>query len=125
MHRSGSRTGGALLALSLSACGPISTTVALHDAESAVEAARAADAHRYASYELTSAEEYLRKAREEEGYSDFQVAVDLARKALIFADEARQKALHNPGRGRGPTVPARGEDAPDDGVEDTSAGSHL
>jgi len=126
MDRYGRSRATVLLALSASlfACGPVSTTLALSDAESAIEAARAADARRYALYELTSAEEYFRKAREEEGYSDFQAALDLAETARGFADRARARALANPARRGGPSVPARGPDAP---VEDHDApvGSHL
>ena len=118
MDRSGSRLArGALLALSLlfSACGPISTTIALRDAEAAIEVARSADAARYAAFELASADAYLRKAREEEGYSDFQTAIDLA-----------LRALKNPARGGGPGVPPPGKDEPDDAPgEDKNLGSHL
>jgi hypothetical protein len=129
MDRSGSRLArGALLALSLlfSACGPISTTIALRDAEAAIEVARSADAARYAAFELASADAYLRKAREEEGYSDFQTAIDLAQRALVFADKARERALKNPARGGGPGVPPPGKDEPDDAPgEDKNLGSHL
>ena len=129
MDRSGSRlAGGALLALSVlfTACGPISTTIALHDAEAAIETARSADAARYAAFELTSADEYLRKALEEEGYSDFQAAIDLAQRALVFADKARERALKSPARGGGPSVPRPGRDEPDDPpTEDKNLGSHL
>lgn len=127
MDRSGSRLArGAVLVTSLltSACGPISTTLALRDAEAAIATARAADAQRYALYELTSADEYFRKAREEEGYSDFQAAIDLAQRALVFADKARERALKNPARGSGPVVPAPGVDD-GDSPEDRGQGSHL
>lgn len=127
MDRSGSRlAGGAVLVSSLlfTACGPISTTLALRDAESAIVTARAADAQRYALYELTSADEYFRKAREEEGHSDFQAAIDLAQRALVFADQARERALKNPARGSGPAVPAAGADDPES-PEDRGQGSHL
>lgn len=127
MDRSGSRlAGGAVLVLSLlsSACGPISTTLALRDAEAAIATARAADAQRYALYELTSADEYFRKAREEEGYSDFQAAIDLAQRALVFADKARERALKNPARGNGPVAPAAGADD-GESPEDRGQGSHL
>ena len=128
LDRSGSRlAGGAILVLSLlsTACGPISTTLALHDAESAIAVARAADAQRYALYELTSAEEYFRKAREEEGYSDFQAALDLAQSARVFADKARDRALKNPARGGGPAVPSTGLDEPGEPNLDPSRGSQL
>ncbi|MCK6571297.1 DUF4398 domain-containing protein [Myxococcota bacterium] len=126
MDRSGLSRAAVLLALSASlfACGPVSTTLALSDAESAIESARAADARRYALYELTSAEEYFRKAREEEGYSDFQAALDLAETARGFADRARARALASPARGGGPTVPAAGHDEPPED-DDAPVGSQL
>ncbi len=126
MDRSGRCRAAALFAVctNLFACGPVSTTLALHDAESAIEAARSADARRYAVYELTSAEEYFRKAREEEGYSDFQAALNLAETARDFADRARARALGHPARRGGPSVPS---DSPDDPPEegDVPAGSRL
>lgn len=85
----------ALLALVgvTSACGPIRSTAYLLDADVALEAARTAEAERYAPYEFTAARLYLEKAREEVGYSDFEVALDFAQKASRFANEAREKAL--------------------------------
>ena len=75
------------------ACGPIRSTAYLLDADVALQAARTAGAETYAPYEYTSAQLYLLKAREEVGYSDYQVAVDFATKASKFANEARDKAL--------------------------------
>lgn len=97
--------------LMLSACGPVSTTLVLQDAETALEGARGAGADHFAAFEFVSAEEYLRKAREEEGYSDFQVAITLATQARKFAEAAHERALKNPSRGTLP--PAAVEDAPD------------
>ncbi len=98
---------GALLTAAVGAagCGPITATTSIADATVALEAARGIEAEQYAIYEYTSAAEYLRKAREEEGYSDFQRAIDLARKAREFAEAAREKARTNPARG----LPAPGE----------------
>lgn len=45
-----------------------------------------------APYELLAAEAYLHKAREEESYSDFEVAELLARKARDCARVARMRA---------------------------------
>lgn len=75
------------------ACGPIQSTAFLLDADVALEAARTAGAEQYAPYEFTSARLYLLKAREEVGYSDFEVATDFAKKASRFANEAKEKAL--------------------------------
>ncbi|MEZ4471279.1 MAG: DUF4398 domain-containing protein [bacterium] len=104
-------------ALLLGGCGPVIATQAINDATVALEGARGANAEALAVYEFVSAETYLRKAREEEGYSDFQAAVDLARKARFLADEARRRALAG-----GRALPM-GEE-PDAPVGD-APGSHL
>jgi hypothetical protein len=46
-----------------------------------------------APYEYYSAVEYLHKAREEVGYSDYEAAVDYAREARSFARSAREIAV--------------------------------
>lgn len=85
----------ALLALAAAAgCGPIQSTPALIEADVEVEAARSAGAPVAAPYEFTSAEAYLRKAREEAGYAQYQPATDFALKARDLAREAREKALN-------------------------------
>ncbi|HYX93095.1 MAG TPA: DUF4398 domain-containing protein [Myxococcaceae bacterium] len=76
-----------------SACGPIRSTSYLIDADVALQAARTAGADQYAPFEFTSAQLYLLKAREEVGYSDYEVALDFAKKASKFANEARDKSL--------------------------------
>lgn len=53
-----------------------------------------------APYEYYAALEYLSKAREEVGYSDYQAALKFARQARSFAKKARDIAL-NMGRERG------------------------
>ena len=53
-----------------------------------------------APYEYYSALEYLRKAREEVGYSDYEAAVEFARTARTFAVEARDISIRR-GRERG------------------------
>ena len=47
-----------------------------------------------APYEYYAAQEYLHKAREEVGYSDYEPAVEYAREARIFARKARDIALN-------------------------------
>ena len=47
-----------------------------------------------APYEYFSAIEYLRKAREEVGYSDYEPAVEFARQSRSFALKARDIALN-------------------------------
>ena len=85
----------ALFALAAAAgCGPIQSTPALIEAEIEVEAARSAGAVSAAPYEFTSAEAYLRKAREEAGYAQYQAATDFALKARDLGKEAREKAIN-------------------------------
>ncbi len=75
------------------ACGPVQSTSHLLDAEVMIEAARTAQADKYAPYEWTAANLYIHKAREEVGYSDFEQAVDFAQKAAKFATQARDSAM--------------------------------
>lgn len=85
----------ALLALAAAAgCGPIQSTPALIEADVELEAARSAGAPTAAPYEFTSAEAYLRKAREEAGYAQYQATTDFALKARDLAKEAREKAIN-------------------------------
>lgn len=85
----------ALFALAaVAGCGPIQSTPALIEADIEVEAARSAGATTAAPYEFTSAEAYLRKAREEAGYAQYQAATDFALKARDLAKEAREKAAN-------------------------------
>lgn len=117
------------LAALLPACGPVSTTLALRDAETALDVARKNGADQFAVYEFRSAELYLAKAREEEGGSDFQAAIDLAEQARKLAEAAHARA----GRGgsglrRAPRAPAAAPnaDAPPAGdTRDAPTGSQL
>ncbi len=80
--------------LAAGGCGPVQyLTTVTRDASSEVAAAKAAGADRYAPYEWTAANEYLHKAREEEGYADHQAAVHFGTLAVDFAKQARQIAL--------------------------------
>ena len=89
------RTVLALFALAAAAgCGPIQSTPALVEADIELEAARAAGALAAAPYEFTSAEAYLRKAREEAGYAQYQAATDFALKARELAKDSREKAIN-------------------------------
>ncbi len=82
-----------LLGNLLAGCGPVRSTAYLLDAEVQIEAARTAGAEKYAPYEWTAANLYIHKAREEVGYSDFEIALDFAQKASRFATEARTQAM--------------------------------
>jgi hypothetical protein len=76
----------------LAGCGPIKSSRALVGADVEIEAARTAGAERSALYELTAAEAYLHKAREEAGYAQYEVAAGYAAKARDLARAAKEKA---------------------------------
>ena len=95
----------ALFGLGLTACGPTQSTALIMDGDVQVEAARMADAPKLAPYEYTAAEAYLHKAREEQGYSDFEISIDFGRKAVKFATEAKKKAMAAKAEGALPNVP--------------------
>ena len=93
----------ALFALAAAAgCGPIQSTPALIEADIEVEAARSAGAVAAAPYEFTSAEAYLRKAREEASYAQYQAATDFALRARDLAKEAREKASNASNKAESP-----------------------
>lgn len=94
----------ALCTLAFSACA-FSSTGRILKASSSVEVAERAEAEKYAIYELTRAREYLHKAREEYGYSDFEAAEKYAVEAISWADKARDKARDHEGPSATPTPP--------------------
>lgn len=83
----------ALVAFAATGCGPIQSTSLIMDADVQLDAARAADAPKFAPYEYTLAEAYLHKAREEQGYADYEVCIDFAQKALDNAKRAKELAV--------------------------------
>jgi len=74
--------------LLLAACGPSKSTQALFKARNAIQVAEVADAAKKRPYELTLAKEYYVKAKEEAGYSKFELSEKLAKQALEFAKVA-------------------------------------
>ncbi len=88
--------GAALLGavLTLAGCGPVVSGVQIVKANIAISAAETAGAKTSSTalYEYTAAVEYLKKAREEHGYSDFSASREYADKALDYAMQARTKA---------------------------------
>jgi hypothetical protein len=86
---------GAALGLApVAGCGPIEYISQVGNrAASAVSAAKLAQADRYAPYEYTAAEEYLHKAREEAGHSEYQDAIEFGRKSEDYANRARAIAV--------------------------------
>ncbi|HEX7836102.1 MAG TPA: hypothetical protein VF469_01500, partial [Kofleriaceae bacterium] len=101
-------------------CGPITYVGDVsHRASDAVDAARAAQAEKYAPYWWTRATEYLHKAREVAAHADFQgadrfgrLAAEAANQAAIDARIAARDLSKRP-RDLPPDVaPARTTDAP-------------
>ena len=80
----------ALLTAGLGACGPVAyiSQVTL-DADSAVAAARAANAEKYSPYWWTRATQYLHMAREVAAHADFQGANRFGKLAADAAKQAR------------------------------------
>jgi hypothetical protein len=75
-------------------CGPIEYLNQVgYKAAGAVAAAKRAQADRYAPFEYTAAEEYLHKAREEAGYSQYETSLQYGRQAEEMANRARAIAI--------------------------------
>ncbi|OIP31854.1 MAG: hypothetical protein AUK47_21695 [Deltaproteobacteria bacterium CG2_30_63_29] len=86
-----------LIALLMMGCvGPIWSTADIMSAENALKEAEAVNATTKAPYEYYRAQELLRKANEEWGYSEFGKSRSYAEAAKDFADKARTKANTDP-----------------------------
>lgn len=85
-----------LISILMCGCGPIMSTSRRQDAEEALKQAKAANADTLAPYEYTLSQEYLRKADELWGYSEFGYSVEYAQKALEMAQAAKEKAEVDP-----------------------------
>lgn len=94
----------AVLAASLSACGPIQTIHYVQETQSELEVAKAADAETLAPYEYFSSMAYLEKVREENGYAEFATCVDFGQKALKYAKSAKAKSMEARADGAMPVV---------------------
>jgi len=77
----------------LSGCGPLRSTAFILDAEVQIEAARTAGAEKYAPYEFTLAQLYIKKAREVVGFSDYEVGVGFAEQASAQARKAKENSM--------------------------------
>jgi len=76
-----------------SACGPVESTAIIIEADTALHNAKTAGGQQKAPYEYTAAEQYLHKAREKWGKSDFEYAIDYATLARDLAKTARDKGM--------------------------------
>lgn len=109
-----------VLVIALTACGPIAyVNDVTRRADSSLEAARAAEADKYAPYYWTRAKEYLHKARERAAHADYQGANRFGRLAYEAAELAEQSAVEakkdptkRPLDFRGEVVPAKEGTAP-------------
>ena len=87
------RVVAAVAACALAACGPIRYVGDVtRRASDAVDAARAAQAEKYAPYWWTRATQYLHKAREVAAHADFQGATRFGRLATEAANQAAADA---------------------------------
>jgi len=78
------------------ACGPIRSTSSIGRAEVELERARVNEAYRKSPYEFFSARYYLHKAKEEWGYSEFEISFEYADQAKEAAENARRRAKEDP-----------------------------
>jgi hypothetical protein len=82
-----------VLGFALGACGPVESTSLIVQADTSLHNAKTAGADQKSPYEYTAAEQYLHKAREEWGRSDFEYSVDFATKARDLSIKARENAM--------------------------------
>lgn len=76
------------IVLACSGCTAAKATIQIVSAEQALRRADTHDCERIAAYEYVMAEQYLAKAREEAGYSEFRIADALARRSAEWSDRA-------------------------------------
>ena len=74
-------------------CGPVESTSLIVQADTAIHNANTADAKKKSPYEYHAAEQYLHKARETWGTSDFEYAIDYAKDARDLAVKARERSM--------------------------------
>lgn len=97
-----------VLGCAMFACGPSKSTTSILQARSAIRRAQLAEAEKKHPYELALAREYYVKAKEEAGYSQFEIAERLAKQAIGFAKQAAGEAQATP-------TPAEGDESGDAG----------
>ena len=101
----------------MTGCGAAVSSYLILNAQAELDGAEAAEADKYAPYEYTKAQQYLHKAREEQGYADFGPAIEYAFSAQEYAELGRKKAdeaksLAQPPPASAPVeVPVSGEGA--------------
>ncbi len=124
-------TFAALVALACwltSGCGPIRyVNQVTRKASAAVAAAEAAKADKYSPYWYTLAVEYLRKAREEASFADYEAANRFGLEAQKAADKAKEESIARAGNPADtdwlppPSLREADDKGADDGAEDGAA----
>jgi environmental stress-induced protein Ves len=97
--------GAALAVPCATGCGPIEYLDTSAKAGAALAAAKQADAEHLAPYEYTAATEYLHKAREEAGYSQYQQSIEFGHRAEAMASRARALSTANAQEKTAPAAP--------------------
>ena len=77
-----------LVGAMLFGCGPIQASSAVGDAREAIERATVSRADEYARFPFHMAQNYLSKAKELEGYSEYAAAERFARRAEELANQS-------------------------------------
>ena len=83
-----------LFLLCSTACAPLQTSLHMREAEQAIAQAREQEAMSRSPYAWTMAQLYLEKAKEKNGYSQYEQAMEYFHKATQWALAARSDAMH-------------------------------
>lgn len=86
------------------ACGPVMYIAKVLEASAAIETAKSVKAWRLACYEYYASLRYMQKAMEEAGFSDFEVAAEMADRSLTMASKARELAQQREVQRKDPPV---------------------
>ncbi len=85
----------ALELIAFSGCGPVLSVSGIANAQRYIDLARQRQAEQWAPYEYQLAIQYWKKAKEEQGYSQYEASVKFANKAELFARRAQKRAMEN------------------------------
>lgn len=83
-----------LLLLGSLACAPLQTSLHMREAEQAMQKAREQEAIRRSPYAWTMATLYLEKAKEKNGHSQYEQAMEYAQKAKQWALSAQSDSMN-------------------------------
>jgi hypothetical protein len=86
------------LVLLSASCGPIQASSAIIRADEALHTAKLMNADKYAPYEYTKADLFFRKAKEKQGFSEFEASLVFAEKSMEYSEKSKQVTVKNAGR---------------------------